>query len=152
MTAAMEFEAKPTRHECSSAKSMVRPKSTVRHASVHRRSDPWAGSCSARGFSRSDTAWSEKVAWCRLPLLLRMPTIWRLSARSECWLTRFRSYTSLQEYPNLCLKMACFHISQDYVGCLLRRRSRAQAPEWLHSTSARVESRSFEPATIGRKS
>ena len=26
MTAAMEFEAKPTRHECFSAKSMVRPK------------------------------------------------------------------------------------------------------------------------------
>jgi hypothetical protein len=50
MTAAMEFEAKPTRHECFSAKSMVRPKSAVRDAPIRRRSDH-SGSYSAPGFS-----------------------------------------------------------------------------------------------------
>src|SRR6516165_1375654 len=39
MTAAMEFEAKPTRHECFSARAWFAPKSTVRHAPIHRRSD-----------------------------------------------------------------------------------------------------------------
>ena len=50
MTAAMEFEATIMTCRAFCREAMVRPKSTVRHAPIHPRSDH-SDSCSARGFS-----------------------------------------------------------------------------------------------------
>jgi hypothetical protein len=111
MTAAMEFEAKPTRHECFSAKSIVRP---------NQRSDmrPFIVSQITRvvvvsaAFRRSDTALSEKIARYRRPLLLPHAV-----QSGDCLRDRnigsrgFGPHTSLlQEYPSLLTR---FHISQD---------------------------------------
>jgi hypothetical protein len=65
-------------------------------------------------FRRSDTALSEKIAQYRRPLLLRMP----YNLAIVCGIGMLARAVSLRMrvcYRNIqaCLKMACFHISQD---------------------------------------
>jgi hypothetical protein len=113
MTAAMEFEAKPTRHECFSAKSMVRPKSVVRHAPIHYRSDH-SDSCSARGFSAFRYLIPKDRSITPSSLVPHAVQAGDCLSDRTVDLRGFAAHTSLlQGSLRLCLNIACFSIPQD---------------------------------------
>jgi hypothetical protein len=113
MTAAMMFEGKPTRHECSSAKRMVRPKSLVRNAPIRRRSDH-SDSFSARGFSAFRYLIPKDRSITPSSLVLHAVQAGDCLSHQNVGSRGFAAYTSLfQDFPGLCLNIASFPISQD---------------------------------------